>query len=83
MFCHPKCGVNNKMLCALSRKDTCRHLRWSFFAKMAHNFQPSILDVSMIPACISSYLVTVLNDMKGHCITSVAFLLLLNKFAYT
>ena len=59
MFCNPKCGVTNKMLYALSRKDTCRHLRGSFFAAVAHSFQPFILDVSVIPICISSYLVTV------------------------
>ena len=59
IFCNTKCGVINNMLYVLSHKHTCRHLRWSFFAAVAHNFQPSLLDVSMIPICVSSYFVTV------------------------
>ena len=59
IFCNPKCGVTNNMLYALSHKDTCRHLRSSFFARVAHNLDVRILDVSIIPIHISSYLVTV------------------------
>ena len=59
IFCNRKCGVTNNMLFALSHNDSCRNLRWSFFATEAHNSQPYISHVSMIPVCVSSYLVTV------------------------